>query len=678
MAGGSINTLNLTANDATANSITQSGAFTMNGTMTLASPGNVTLNNVSNNITGGVVMNNTVGDTSVWSSRNLTISGNSTGNVTAIAGASTGSSFSNPWNLFLGNLNVKNLTAGAFNSNTVVGALGSIGLVSGGTGYTAAPSVTITGGGGVTAVATTSITGGVVTSISLTNVGSAYFTNPTIVFSASGSTTPAIATTTFAGGNATAGTSGNITQQSGTNVHVENTIDLRTFDANIVLGNNGNSFGRVQASTGAATGLGGAGNITIVEDPTMKVGNIATTGNVSLTSRFGSVIEDAVSNVVITANGTASLLTVTANNGSIQLGGLNRTSGTTTGNISGASLSAAGSAQVQSSGNITLGPTSANSLAVTANNISQSAALKIFGLSSFNATNSITLTNSDNNFGPLSLTSQTTNQNIAVTESGTLNLRTVSMPGGGNGTFTATSLNGDVIDTGLGGARLGGTMVSNTPIFGSGVVTLSAVNGNIIIDDPTSDVLTTSGIVFNARNVTLSVLGSPGSNLVLGAVGVPSAVSGNLTASSALGNIGNAGPFTVGGTAFFQTGNGNITIGQNGGVGFGLLRFVGNQVSIQESGNMDILTGSTAFGPANLVSGGSISIVDVGGGPVTFGNTINMSATGNITLRLLQAAGQMAVTATGTKDLSALSISTDLNGKTPIFGGTGANVDPKP
>ena len=93
---------------------------------------------------------------------------------------------------------------------------------------------------------------------------------------------------------------------------------------------------------------------------------------------------------------------------------------------------------------------------------------------------------------------------------------------------------------------------------------------------------------------------------------------------------------------------------------------------------MDILTGSTAFGPAALVSGGNISVVDVGGGPVTFGNTVTMNAVGNITLRLLQAVGQMAVTAAGTKDLSALSISTDLNGKTPTFGGTGANVDPKP
>jgi hypothetical protein len=372
-------------------------------------------------------------------------------------------------------------------------------------------------------------------------------------------------------------------------------------------------------------------------------------------------------------------LTLAAPNGSVQLGGLNRALGTTTtGNVTSANITASGSAQLATTGNLTLGAMSANSLAITANNILQSGPLNIFGLSAFTATNSITLTNPANNFGPLSLTSLTANGTIAVNEGGTLNLRSVSMLGGGNGTFTAVSANGDIIDTGLGGVRLGGAVVNNSPVSGQGIVTLSAANGNIILDDPTSDVLTSNGIVFNARNVTISVLGSLGSNLVLGAVGNPSVVSGNLTASSALGNIGNAGPLSVGGTAFFQTGNGNITVAQTG-VGFGALRFIGNQVNIAESGNMDILTGSTAFGPATLVSGGSISVVDSGGGQtISFGNTVSMTATGNITLRLLQAAGQLAVTATGTKDLSALSLSTDLQGRTPQFFGTGANVDPKP
>jgi hypothetical protein len=449
------------------------------------------------------------------------------------------------------------------------------------------------------------------------------------------------------------------------------------------LGNNGNSFGRVQASTGGATGLGGTGNITIVEDPTLKVGLIYTTGNAALTSRLGSVIEDPVTNVVVTANGTASVLTLSAPNGNVQVGNVTRTSGTTTGNVTSANITALGSAQLTTTGNLTLGAMSANSLAVSGNNIAQSGPLNIFGLSSFTAMNNITLTNTGNNFGPLVLVSGNANSAIAVTEGSTLNLRSVSVPGGGtaNATFTGTSLNGDIVDTGLGGVRLGGAgaVGGGSPTPGNGVVNLSAVNGNITIDDPTSDVLTNAGIVFNARNVTVSVLGSLGSNLVLGATGVPSAVTGNLTASSALGNISNNGPLTAGGTAFFQTGNGNISIAQPG-VGFGALRFVGNQVSITEGGNMDILTGSTSFGPANLVStSGSISVVDAGGGQtITFGNTVNMSAAGNVTLRLTQAVGQVAVSASGTKDLSALSISTDLNNKTPIFGGSGPNIDPKP
>jgi hypothetical protein len=600
--------LTLTAADPSANSITQTSAATrVNGTLTLNSQGNVTLNTVSNNLTGPVVLSNVVRDTTVYSARDIAnLSGTSTGNVTVAAGTSVPPSstntFSNPWGIVLGNLNVASLTASTYNGNTALGALG----------------------------------------------------------------------------NATAGNSGSITQQAGASLHVENTADLYTFNGNVVLGNNNNSFGRIQVSTGGAVlGSSGQADVTIVEDSTLKIGNLTTTGNATLTSRFGSIIEDPITSVVLTANGTSSVVNFSAPSGSVQLGGVSRTSGTTTGNIIAANVTAAGTAQLLSSGNITLGATSANSLTVTGNNIAQSAPLNIFGLSTFNATNAITLTNVDNNFGPLSLNTTSLNQNIAVTEGNTLNVRTVSMPGGGNGTLSLTSVNGDLIDTGLGGARFGGNLTN----AGTGVVSLLATNGNITIDDPTSDVLTSGGVLFSGKNVTISVLGNTGSNLVLGAASGPSSASGNFTASSALGNIANAGSLSVSGSAFLQTGTGNIsiTVPSGGSVGFGTLRFAGNQVSIQESGNMDILTGSTAFGPANLVSGGSIAIVDVGGGPVTFGNTVNMAATGgSITLRLVQAVGQLAVTASGTKDLSALSLSTDLNNKTPIYGGGGSNVEPKP
>jgi hypothetical protein len=568
-----------------ANNITQSNALIVNNTLTLTSGANVTLGNTSNNLTT-VVLNGTVGDTQVSNSRGLTISGNSTGIVTAEAGiGSSNVTFANPWNLVLGNMNVAGLNARARN--------------------------------GVN--------------------NSSFVAN---------------------------GNSGTITQVAGSKLHVENGATFWTWNGDIIVANNGNSFGALNIDTLSQTGS--TANVTFVEDATARVSWILNGGNASITSRFGSVIEDAVAPVTVTVNGTTSVLSLNAPNGSISLGGLTNNN-TTSGNVVKAAISALGSAAVRSSGNITLGAAAANSLTVVSgNHITQDAPLKIFALASFNATNSITLTNAENNFGPLSLTTQSPNQSIAVTEGSTLNLRTVTYPGSGNGTFTATSVSGDIIDTGLQQVRPVG--VAGGP--GSGIITLAATNGNIVLDDPTTDLLTTAGVVFSAKNVTLSILGSVGGNLVLGASGTPSTASGNLIASSALGNIGNAGAMTVGGNAFFQTGNGNITIAQPG-VGFGSLKFIGNQVNIAESGNMDILTGSTAFGTASLISGGAISIVNSGGGVVTFGNTVAMQAAGNITLSSTQAVGTLAVTATGTKDLSALSLSADLNNRTPVYGGTG-------
>jgi len=603
LLGGTFRNLTLTSGDSGASSIVQTGTFnstngtynatgagnttfTSNGTVTLSSAGGITLTSnmgttaATNNITGPVVLNNVVGTTTIATQRNLTLSGNATGDVVAFAGGA--GAFSSTWGITLGNLNVKSLTVNAQN------------------GANNAPGE---------------------------------------------------------------GSSGTIAQSSGTNIHTEGLLSASTFNANIVLGNNGNSAGRVELSSGT-------GNITYVEDPTVKVGMLSTTGNATLTSRFGGIIEDTAANVVINVNGTSSVLALNANSGSIALGNLTHTTGTTTGNIIATSINATGAAAVQSSGNLVLGNTTANSLSVTANNISQSAPLKVFGLSTFNATNSISLTDSGNNFGPVSLMSSTANQSITITEGSTLNLRSVTMPGSGgtNGTFTATSVNGDIVDTGLGGVKLGG--LPGAP--GAGIVTLTASNGNIVLDDPTSDLLTNSGVVFNGRNVTLSVLGNSTSTLVLGAAGTPSSASGNLIASSALGSIGSAGNFTVAGNAFFQAASGSISIGTAPGtsVGFGSVKFIGNQVIINEGGNTDIVTGSQAFGSAQIVSGGSISIVDQGG-VVSFGNNVSMQATGNITLKLVQAVGNLTLAHTGTADLSALSQSADLNGKFPVDLGTG-------
>src|SRR5262249_28543768 len=127
----------------------------------------------------------------------------------------------------------------------------------------------------------------------------------------------------------------------------------------------------------------------------------------------------------------------------------------------------------------------------------------------------------------------------------------------------------------------------------------------------------------------------------------------------------------------FTTGNGNISMNQAGDQ-FGNLRFSGNQVSIIQANDMKILTGSSAIGASSLASSGNISIVNVGG-VASFGSTLSLIATGSIILpKLIQVGNTLTVNAAGTKDLSLLSISGDLSGKTPVNLGTGAYSGPQP
>lgn len=606
--GGTIRNITITAGDSSATAITQNGNITVNGTMTLTTPGNVSLSTnlaaspTSNDITGTVVLANVVGDSSISSFRNLTVSGNSSGNVTLIAGTNGGSGFANAWNVFLGNLNVKSLSATAKNGGSAAGA------------------------------------------------ADPFF-----------------------------GTSGTISQLAGTSVHVENSATFVTHNNSINLTNNSNSFGRVGAWTGGfVNAAAGLGNVSITEDGTLRLGNVSTNGSANLSSRFGSVIEDNAANNQYIVGGS---LNVSTPNGNILLGNathLDPLTTSTQANILAANLTASGTAQIITSNNLVLGNTAANSLTVTANTISQNAPLNVFGITTLNGANGITLTDAANNFGPISINVTNVNSSIAITEANTLNLRTVAMSAGGNGTFTAISGTGDIIDSGFGGVKLGGNSIGP----GNGVVRLIAANGNISITNPTSDFMTTSGVVFNGNNVNLSVLGSNTSTLVLGAAGIPSAATGNLTVSSALGSITSAGGFTAGGLASFQANNpgaGFINL-TSPGIGFGVLRFFGQQVTITEGGNMDIATNSTSFGPAVLKStSGSISIVNVGGGLVTFGNTVRFEATGSVTLpKLIQSVGLVSVSHAGTADLSALSIGGDLAGITPQDLGTGTYVPPQP
>ena len=477
-------------------------------------------------------------------------------------------------------------------------------------------------------------------------------------------------------GNVTAdGVSGAITQQTGTSLAVFGPISATTFGGNITLANANNNFGRINLDTGSPA----SGVITLVERDTAKLGTIASTGSATITSSFGGVIEDTVDGTTL----NVPRLNVTANAGSILLGGTTQTLAVTTGNVATATLTTGGAASITSTANLTLAASSANSLtASTTQNLAQSGKLSVYGLSTFTAGGNITLGDSGNNFGPVSATVVGAGSSISITENNTLNLRKVTMAAGSTGNFTAQSVNGDIVDSGLGGVVPGGrTGLGNS---GTGLVSLTAQNGNVVIDDPTSDIATSAGVSFNAKNVTLSVLGGNGTTpIVLGSAGVTSTAAGNLTVTSATGNIGNAGNVTATGLATLQTGNGTIGLTAAGNQ-FGSVRFSSaaqgaSTVVISQSGNMNVLTGSSAVGGVTLASGGNITITNSGGGVVSFGNTALFSATGSITLpKLVQAAGTISVNAAGTKDLSALSLSGDLGSKTPVSFGAGSYLPPSP
>jgi len=323
--------------------------------------------------------------------------------------------------------------------------------------------------------------------------------------------------------------------------------------------------------------------------------------------------------------------------------------------------------------NIALGNITALSLTVTSGNtVTPSGRLNIFGTTNVTAERGITLGNTTNNFGRVFLTTNNSLLgDITITEVGTLNLGGVTQAASATANFTATSVNGDIIDSGLGGVRPAGRIGA----VGTGLVTLNATNGNITLDDPTTDFPTSAGVTFTGNNVTLSVLGQ--SNLVLGSANT-TATATTLTVTSATGNITNGGALNVSRDAAFTSGSAAITL-TNAANRFGTVRFGGRNVRISQANDINILTGSTATGLAEFVSGSYITIENRGGGIVTLGSTGNFTAAGTIVLpKLLQAAGTLTVNSPSLKDLSALSQSADLAGRSPINIGTGEYRAPQP
>ena len=173
------------------------------------------------------------------------------------------------------------------NNVVTIGSVGLIGITNGGSGYTSAPSVTISGPdqtGGVQANATATIAAGAVTAVNLSNAGTGYTNaaNLTVTFSGGG------------GANATA---------------VASLLDFKTGTLSLVVVNGGSGYTNAANTTISISGGGGSGATAV---PIVS-GNVVT--QVIMTNAGSNYTNAAnVTATVSGGGGTGAVLKAVVNN----------------------------------------------------------------------------------------------------------------------------------------------------------------------------------------------------------------------------------------------------------------------------------------------------------------------------------------------------------------------------
>jgi len=285
----------------------------------------------------------------------------------------------------------------------------------------------------------------------------------------------------------------------------------------------------------------------------------------------------------------------------------------------------------------------------------------------------ITLTNSGNNFGALTLTSNSgsaAGADIALTENNTLNVNSVNAGTGGKIALTSESAN--IIQTATGTGLTGATAPLTAAISltaAKGNITLTGTNatngapitisttGNLALTDSSTATKLASGTTVTGTTTIRNTNGAGTVSDVSGGVLLNGAVLIDMTGAAATGNIS-------------ITGSGNS---------FGAIQFRAATVTIAEDKTLNIAAGSLATGTATLSSLADIITSGAGSsifsGPAT---SLTLTAGGNITItNPIAVANGLTFRALGSVDLSALSMA-NLNGKTPTNLGAASYKAPQP
>jgi len=641
-------------------SIVNSGSIvapTLNVTAgSIFSPNDVTLNNAGNQINQVNIIN--------ANNFSLTAAPASGTTTTVTAGSAT-----TVGRAVLGNFSVTEVG----NNNLVVNTAGGGSFTNVGfsTSSGAGNSVSITAPGNLTVQNATSSGNGtaVINAAGVVTLGSGIALNST------GSVTI----------NAT-GASGRIVDSSN-NIVAVGPVSLNSSN-DINISKSGHSFSAVSLASGAGVGTTAtsATDIVYTEAGSANLNQIAVNqsgagldGSLTVVSTGGSIFQTAttgtisVPRAVATSSNTASFSAA---------GGVTLTNPFGTNNIVvPITLRAASDSSIVQGSNslllanvaVTAGGLSVDTSALAGRNVTQTTGSTLFAFGTTalrTAGGAITLSNTGNNFGALSIASG--GGNVAITEAGTINLASVVT---GIGNFSATSSGGGIIQT-TSAAATGFTGGINV----NGTTALTAQSAGITLNSSNPSLGSLGVTLTTTGNVTVS---DAAQNTVLGS---GTNVGGTLTVRNIWSGVGTgtisdngAGNITVTGNVLLDAGGGNITLsGPN--TSLGALQVRGGAINIATNSTLNLNAGSNASGKVSLSSNQNIITSGVGTSFFTGAATsLTLTAGGTITItNPIFVANGLTFFALGAVDLSALSLIANLNGVSPVSLGNAGYKAPTP
>jgi hypothetical protein len=557
---------------------------------------------------------------------------------------------------------------GALSVQTVGGAAG-VGNSVTFAGQTNAGVVTVNTTGALTAATTSSkINTANITAAGVVDFRSAnnMTVNATLTQNAAGRTASFTSGNGITVGTFTSDYTGAVRFASGNNRAITDSVaGIRVFGpvefiaaGGITVNRAGHSFGGVRLQTGDGQ------SATFVESGGLRLADVSISGGGSLTatSTTGSIITEVAGAGIRFANGAGSS-TFNAPQGTVSL--VDAADNNLQQRIN---VTASGDVTIaQDGGNISLGNiTTGGKLSVTAaaggnRNVTQasSARLNVFDTVSIvtGGTGNITLGNTGNRLGGVVLS--TGSGNVTVSESTTLNLKSVAT----TGNFAATSEAGSIIDSSADVAVIG---QPNSIIVG-GTSTFSAPAGNITLGLAGSNYatvgFTTTGNVSVRDGVGATTL-------------TTSTIGGTLSVFNGVGALNQSGAVDVAGNVTFQVPTSTITLNnidnRFGSIGFS----AGGNVAISEASTINLRGNSFTTGSVAFATLGGF--VTSGTGATTVLGTMLVDAQGTIVFGAgsLFLTGQLTVISPTTKDLSLLSFAANLNSVPVQNLGTGTYIKP--